>query len=125
MRPQHAKAAWPRSPTSDPLPWPLSAALQGKVAVGEASRQDMLSVDREQQFANNVGREFALLLGRAWRQASRNRIVQVGGCVGERSSGLLETDMHRLCLPAQKAHPPPPVEASGPKPPPFVPASRS
>lgn len=50
------------------------------MAVGETSRQDMLSLDREQRFANSVAREFSLLLGRAWRQASRNRIVQVGAC---------------------------------------------
>ncbi|KAL4437525.1 hypothetical protein ABPG77_003506 [Micractinium sp. CCAP 211/92] len=53
------------------------APALAKITVDETSRQDMLNVDREQQFANNVGREFALLLGRAWRQASRNRIVQI------------------------------------------------
>lgn len=29
------------------------------------------------QFANSVFREFGLLLGRAWRQASRNRPLQI------------------------------------------------
>ena len=50
--------------------------VQDAVVVAEGSKRDMLEMD-DLQFANNIAREFQLLLGRAWRQASRNRAVQV------------------------------------------------
>lgn len=37
----------------------------------------MQAVDRAPGFANNIVREFTLLLGRAWKQASRNRPLQI------------------------------------------------
>ena len=55
----------------------MCAPLQDAVVVAEGSKRDMLDVDKDMQFANNIAREFQLLLGRAWRQASRNRAVQV------------------------------------------------
>ncbi|KAL4452063.1 hypothetical protein ABPG75_007725 [Micractinium tetrahymenae] len=70
------------------------APALGEVAVGETSRKDMLAVDREQQFANNAGREFALLLGRAWRQASRNRIVQIVTLVQTTVIGLVLASLY-------------------------------
>lgn len=50
--------------------------------VGESSKRDMLQANKDEQFANNVLTEFQLLLGRAWRNASRNKPVLVGGALG-------------------------------------------
>jgi ABC-type multidrug transport system ATPase subunit/ABC-type multidrug transport system permease subunit len=49
--------------------------VAGRVQVDEASTRDMQAVDKDLQFANSVPREFLLLLGRAWRQASRNKLL--------------------------------------------------
>ena len=49
--------------------------LQGVLVVSEDSKREMLAADRDQQFANNVATEFGLLLGRSWRQASRDKIT--------------------------------------------------
>jgi hypothetical protein len=55
-----------------PLPFPQSEAV-----IGEESRRDIKLADKDMQFANNMLTEFSLLLGRAWRNSSRNRPLQV------------------------------------------------
>ncbi|EFN55091.1 hypothetical protein CHLNCDRAFT_134989 [Chlorella variabilis] len=53
------------------------AATAAHVEVGESSKRDMLQANKDEQFANNVLTEFQLLLGRAWRNASRNKPVLI------------------------------------------------
>ncbi|PSC71035.1 ABC ATP-binding isoform 2 [Micractinium conductrix] len=47
------------------------------VVIAETSRQDMETANKDQQFANHLAREFSLLFGRAWRQASRNKMLVI------------------------------------------------
>lgn len=50
--------------------------LAGAVDVDPGRAQDMRDVD-DLCFANGIAREFSLLFGRAWRQASRNKLLVV------------------------------------------------
>jgi hypothetical protein len=83
----------------DPCP-PLQA--QSQAEVDEESRRAIQLADRDEQFANNVLTEFRLLLGRAWRQAARNRPVQIVTAVQTVVIGLmlawLYSDMSQTSL---------------------------
>lgn len=55
----------------------LGADTASEAVIGEESRRDIKLADKDMQFANNMLTEFSLLLGRAWRNSSRNRPLQV------------------------------------------------
>ncbi len=64
-----------------------------------------------EQFANSVPREFWLLLGRAWRQASRNKLLIVSAWLGLQAGvaglGCSWADRHAnlLCMLVSPAAP--------------------
>ena len=77
LRRQHLPRAHHRQAPERHLHPRWSPALQAAVVIAETSRQDMETANKDQQFANHLAREFSLLFGRAWRQASRNKMLVV------------------------------------------------